>query len=544
MMKDNLFAEAESLYRDAKLASFAGKFDEAGAKHTAAALIFEFLNEPNLAARAHMRGVWYQIQSHTTAGLRDAIERALNLSLWESLAGVHQAMEFALFEGDEQCFEVCESKFNELLDRAKIQHATASDISTDWGQVYCSLGIQIYEASLQQHAVTGHKSWASSDHARLLYFRGAMADLAARPQLLADAADRFEGHEIRYRSQLCRAEAGLWLACLSPNLYQAGESAEKSLMIARAIATFSRGVSAYALLLATLSELLLRRLINEGYQCTQISHNSVHPPNVVFKRDAWRNQDRVFPQALLRIVSNDQAFVAWLERSGAGFALTISSDQMMKLTAFEMKRIAYLEARVGAFVAPVLTNRTLPQRDTVSVSRPARHTSADFVHVRAESSAAGPRRIVAVFVHGWHGHQIDTWGNFPGLLESDPDFKEFEFFFWGFPTALTGKNPGSGAIAKVLATELQNRFSGYDLVLIGHSFGGIIVKKMVLECSKELLERTKHVILFATPHLGSPLAEFGKYFNSQIKELRVDSDMLIELERAWVRRGPSLIGLN
>jgi pimeloyl-ACP methyl ester carboxylesterase len=124
------------------------------------------------------------------------------------------------------------------------------------------------------------------------------------------------------------------------------------------------------------------------------------------------------------------------------------------------------------------------------------------------------------------GHHIESWGNFPGLLESDSDFRNVEFFFWGFPT---------GVIAAALETELRNRFANYELVLIGHSFGGIIIKKMLLECGEDILTRVKHVILFATPHLGASLAAFGAPFNSQIKELQLNGDFLTQLERAWVK---------
>ena len=79
-------------------------------------------------------------------------------------------------------------------------------------------------------------------------------------------------------------------------------------------------------------------------------------------------------------------------------------------------------------------------------------------------------------------------------------------------------------------------------VFVGHSMGGLIIKKMLVnaqnsddEQRKKFAENTKGVVFYSTPHKGSEIANLNmitKYFFSpsvEVQELNTDYPLLLEL---------------
>ena len=98
-------------------------------------------------------------------------------------------------------------------------------------------------------------------------------------------------------------------------------------------------------------------------------------------------------------------------------------------------------------------------------------------------------------------------------------------------------------IANGVLTDIKARcdIENDEIILAGHSLGGIIVKKVLL-----LLEnkRTSHKILkvcfFDVPHDGSGYANAGKYLafrNRHLKSLTRDSSELDDLNEQWINSG-------
>ncbi|MCK8520071.1 GPI inositol-deacylase [Aquimarina sp. D1M17] len=95
------------------------------------------------------------------------------------------------------------------------------------------------------------------------------------------------------------------------------------------------------------------------------------------------------------------------------------------------------------------------------------------------------------------------------------------------------------SIAELLSTQLKYRCESYEnIVLIGHSMGGLVAKRFVLDdINKNSTSKVKLYISLATPHSGSDLATYGKKIipNCQVKDLAPLSENINKLNTEWVQ---------
>lgn len=84
------------------------------------------------------------------------------------------------------------------------------------------------------------------------------------------------------------------------------------------------------------------------------------------------------------------------------------------------------------------------------------------------------------------------------------------------------------------------------VVFVGHSMGGLLIKKMLVhakesedEDMKELAENTKGVVFYSTPHEGSSIAQMNSIFqyfffpSVEVQELKLKNPALIELNQSF-----------
>jgi pimeloyl-ACP methyl ester carboxylesterase len=196
-------------------------------------------------------------------------------------------------------------------------------------------------------------------------------------------------------------------------------------------------------------------------------------------------------------------------------------------------------------------------------------------------------RTAAVFVHGFSGHPLKTWVDFHGMVDSpgaDPWWGHCDLYFFRYPSV----EQSTAATAKKLIREVQSIFPNPDprwfrvavagmprdleiffapneisdirpgskmyehLVLVGHSEGGFVLRRLVLRIFKDygpadpLLQAKLR--LFAPALFGAApsgmlgaMAEFpGIRAISQVflgssvayKELKSDSLILRQVESA------------
>jgi pimeloyl-ACP methyl ester carboxylesterase len=128
---------------------------------------------------------------------------------------------------------------------------------------------------------------------------------------------------------------------------------------------------------------------------------------------------------------------------------------------------------------------------------------------------------LAIFVHGFIGDYLNTWGHLPDFLKKnagqDADFAEWDFLFLGYST---GEVETYLDIASLISTEWGKAAGGRSpyghaygkLALFGHSLGTLGIRQAL--CGRfnrppQLLKAIHSVTLFGTPLNGSPLALFG-----------------------------------
>jgi len=84
------------------------------------------------------------------------------------------------------------------------------------------------------------------------------------------------------------------------------------------------------------------------------------------------------------------------------------------------------------------------------------------------------------------------------------------------------------------------------VIFVGHSMGGLIIKKMLTAASesdsqvlKMFAQKTKGVVFYSTPHFGSHIAKMNsvfKYFffpSIEVQELEIDNPFLLELNNSF-----------
>lgn len=84
------------------------------------------------------------------------------------------------------------------------------------------------------------------------------------------------------------------------------------------------------------------------------------------------------------------------------------------------------------------------------------------------------------------------------------------------------------------------------VIFVGHSMGGLIIKKMLAkaqesdsDCLKDLATNTKGVVFYSTPHDGSHIASLSKYIklfffpSVEVQELEPNNPVLSSLNRSF-----------
>ena len=160
---------------------------------------------------------------------------------------------------------------------------------------------------------------------------------------------------------------------------------------------------------------------------------------------------------------------------------------------------------------------------------------------------------LAIFIHGFRGNYLSTWGSIPDLLNNradfDPDLAPWDFLFLGYATRdvncyLDIAALIDGAWRRAADGEPPHRAKYTRLALFGHSLGTLGIRQALCAASsdKPLVDALHSVTLFGTPLNGSPLAIFGsmlyaigdalKPTNPQLRMLKVWTECSLA-NRPW-----------
>lgn len=162
------------------------------------------------------------------------------------------------------------------------------------------------------------------------------------------------------------------------------------------------------------------------------------------------------------------------------------------------------------------------------------HKNVWGVQSRAILSDDPAVRACIVFVHGFGGHAVQTWLDFPALLPEEGQCAQYDVLFFGydglFDTAdfsAANLRDFLSALLNAPATKVLNpsRPQGaaervatfqYDrIILCAHSLGAVVTRRAVLDLAQtsesnvDAMQRLR-LQFFAPAHKGAHIIEFGE----------------------------------
>src|SRR5712672_2445962 len=120
------------------------------------------------------------------------------------------------------------------------------------------------------------------------------------------------------------------------------------------------------------------------------------------------------------------------------------------------------------------------------------HYKGSLLHLRHKVFQA---KDVIVFVHGFTGHLVSTWGK-PKVVLDDPRFnRNYDFVFYGFKTTFYRDLPAFEAEAAKLDRILTHLDENYkSITIVTHSNGGLVAMRTLLNRAKDFPSKQPHKI--------------------------------------------------
>src|SRR5436189_137589 len=152
------------------------------------------------------------------------------------------------------------------------------------------------------------------------------------------------------------------------------------------------------------------------------------------------------------------------------------------------------------------------------------HYKGNLLHLRHKVFQA---KDVIVFVHGFIGDYVNTWGK-PKVLLEDPRFnRNYDFVFYGFKTALFGDVPVFDEEAARLDRTLTHLEQDYkSITIVTHSKGGLLAMRTLLNRAHDFPAKQPyqiHRIVMFTPLTENvslaQQAEFVKLLGQQSADI-------------------------
>src|SRR6185369_2940711 len=155
-----------------------------------------------------------------------------------------------------------------------------------------------------------------------------------------------------------------------------------------------------------------------------------------------------------------------------------------------------------------------------------------------------PLSNLALFIHGFRGNYLTTWGDLADQLRYEADkkkvFEDWDYVFIGYDTKKVSTYLD---IAQFVWAEWKKAGAGLPpyrqqyakLALFGHSLGTLGLRQALCATAKQpanMLKSVKSVTFFGSPINGSPLAGIGSLVYDIADALKPNSSQLRML-KAW-----------
>ena len=147
-----------------------------------------------------------------------------------------------------------------------------------------------------------------------------------------------------------------------------------------------------------------------------------------------------------------------------------------------------------------------------------------------------------LFIHGFSGEAADTFGIIPELLMNDERMNGWDMKPLGYSQHVNpefGKDIWGGTkdidkISEYLVKSFKYKFDKYDRIAIaGHSLGGLIAQKTILNLHENLRNKISHLILLGSPNNGIDPSILTNTFNNKYQQLSSDGDYIKSLRNNW-----------
>jgi hypothetical protein len=158
----------------------------------------------------------------------------------------------------------------------------------------------------------------------------------------------------------------------------------------------------------------------------------------------------------------------------------------------------------------------------------------------------GSGRSLAIFIHGFLGDHLTTWGRLPEMLrqhaQADPVLVGWDFLFLGYPTRQIASYLD---IAHLIATQWDNAANGrlpfagayIRVALLGHSLGTLGIRQLLcagIMQPPRMLQALHSVTLFGTPLNGSGLAGItARLIGGKIADALRPGNPQLRMLRSW-----------
>jgi hypothetical protein len=151
---------------------------------------------------------------------------------------------------------------------------------------------------------------------------------------------------------------------------------------------------------------------------------------------------------------------------------------------------------------------------------------------------------LAMFIHGFRGNYLTTWGELPELLHWEADkkqvFEDWDYVFLGYDTSAVKTYLDIANLVWTHWNLASKGSSPYDeqyqrLALFGHSLGTLGLRQALCATSKQpklMLQALHSVTFFGTPINGSPWADAAEIVYD-IGAALVPSSPQLRMLKAW-----------
>jgi alpha-beta hydrolase superfamily lysophospholipase len=147
-----------------------------------------------------------------------------------------------------------------------------------------------------------------------------------------------------------------------------------------------------------------------------------------------------------------------------------------------------------------------------------------------------PQEKAIVFVHGFTGHAVNTWGRIHELLVCEDAAAGVDLVFYGYESTRARAHLSAGMLRQFLE-DMNNPKGSFhskmpperrsskgvhkygEIVIVAHSLGGAIARRAMLDSLSSSWAKKVKLVLFAPAHQGASLAALALEFAGAVKLL-------------------------